>query len=247
MLTTTAPAPAPPEASSASRRRGQLAIFLQEALTAAGRLRANRQVAQDASSFRLHIKQLLGVADQQARQAGYDPASVKLGIFAFIAFLDESVLGSTQPMFAAWPRQPLQEEIFGEHVAGETFFRRLDELLATPDSEDLADLLEVYLICMLMGFRGRYALGDDGGLRDRITATRARIGRIRGDEGPIAPAGHLPVDERVPPSRDPWLPRLVAVAGLTLLLAVGLFVSFRLSLNADVAGIRDAVASLLQQ
>ena len=89
----------------APQRRGRLALALQEALTAGARLRANRQVAADADSFRNQVKHLLGRADQEARQAGYDPADVKLAIYGYIAFLDESVLNSGQPMFAGWPRR----------------------------------------------------------------------------------------------------------------------------------------------
>jgi type VI secretion system protein ImpK len=232
-------------AEAGSTRRGELSVLLQEAFTAAARLRANRQVAQDADSFRLRIKQLLGAADQEARQAGYDPGHVKLAIYAYIAFLDESVLNSGQPMFAAWPRQPLQEEIFGDHMAGQTFFTRLDELLAGADSEDMADLLEVFLLCMLLGFRGRYGAGDDGGLRDRIAFTHAKIRRIRGAEGPIAPPAALPVDERVPAARDRFLPWLMTAAVLSLALAVVLFVVFRLSLGARVGEIQALATQLL--
>jgi type VI secretion system protein ImpK len=109
--------------AAGTANRGDLALALQEAFTVAVRLRAGRQVAADATSFRAHIKQLLGAADQRARAAGYDGDTVKLAVYAFIALLDESVLTSGQPMFAEWARQPLQEEVFGEHMAGENFFR----------------------------------------------------------------------------------------------------------------------------
>src|SRR5512147_412863 len=108
-----------------ARRRGTLALALQEALTAVVRLRANRQTAADAESFRAHLKQLLASADDQARRSGYDQGSVKRAIYAVTVFLDESVLNSSQPMFADWPRKPLQEEIFGGHMGGEVFFQNL--------------------------------------------------------------------------------------------------------------------------
>lgn len=228
-----------------SPRRGELAILMQEVFTTAARLRANRQVAHDASSFRAQTKQLLAAADQDARRAGYDPAAVKLAIYAYVAFLDESVLNSGQPMFAAWPRQPLQEEIFGDHMAGQTFFTRLDELLGSGDSEDLADLLEVFLLCLLLGFKGRYGSGDDGGLRERISATRAKIHRIRGGARPIGPAADLPGDERPEVERDPWLRRLVLIAAGTALLAVVLFIVFRLSLGSMIADV-EALTSRIR-
>ena len=111
--------PAAPQAdlqAEPARRRGTLALVLQEALTAIVRLRANRQAAADAESFRAHLKQLLATADDQSRRAGYDQGTVKRAIYAATVFLDESVLNSSQPMFADWPRKPLQEEIFGGHI-----------------------------------------------------------------------------------------------------------------------------------
>ena len=61
-----------------------------------------------------------------------------------VAFLDESVLNSRNPIFADWLRKPLQEELFGTHIAGEVFFQNLQQLLGRSDSPDLADLLEIY-------------------------------------------------------------------------------------------------------
>jgi type VI secretion system protein ImpK len=220
-----------------STRRGELAILMQEPFTAAARLRANRQVAQDANAFRAQTKQLLATADQEARQAGYDAAMVKLAIYAYVAFLDESILNSGQPMFVAWPRQPLQEEIFGDHMAGQTFFARLDELLGGGDSEDLADLLEVFLLCMLLGFKGRYGSGDDGGLRERISATRAKIDRIRGGASPLSPAAGLPPEERPVVHRDPWLSRMALTTGGIALTVLLLFFVFRISLGSMIAEI----------
>ena len=72
-----------------SGRRGQLALALQETLTATVRLRANRQVATDANAFRASVKQMLAAADQQARQLGYPADDVRLAIYAAVAFLDE--------------------------------------------------------------------------------------------------------------------------------------------------------------
>ena len=45
-----------------------------------------------------------------------------------VAFLDESILNLRNPVFADWPRKPLQEELFGHHMAGEIFFQNLQPL-----------------------------------------------------------------------------------------------------------------------
>jgi type VI secretion system protein ImpK len=234
--------PAPP----APQRRGTLALAFQEPLTAGARLRANRQVAADADAFRAQIKHLIARADQEARQAGYDPADVKLAVYGYVAFLDESVLNSGLPMFAAWARQPLQEELFGDHRGGELFFMHLDELLARPDSDDLSDLLELFQLCMLLGFRGRYSAVEDGGLRTRVQATQQKIERIRGRTGPLSPAAPLPLDEALPESRDPWLRRLLLLVGTLLVITVVLYLVYRVSLGGQLADLRELAAGLLQ-
>jgi type VI secretion system protein ImpK len=227
-----------PESSAAtsanSHPRGGLALTLQEAFTATIRLRANRQVAADAGSFRAHIQQLLKAAHQEARRIGYSSADVGLAVYAFVAFLDESVLTSKQPMFDGWSGQPLQAEMFRDHMAGEMFFRRLDELLGQQDSENLADVLEVFQLCMLLGFRGRYG-GDNGSLQALISAVNTKIMRIRGGHHEISTLWKLPAEEGVEPARDPWLPRLVAVTAGLFAVALVLFAVFYFLLRSRIA------------
>lgn len=238
-MTTAASSPPPSTpATVGSGRRGLLALALQEAFTVTVRIRENRQVASDAFSFRAHVKQLLAGADQEARRVGYAPEQVRQAIYAFVAFLDESVLNSTLPMFADWPRQPLQEELFGDHVAGENFFRHLQQLLSGGDSEELADLLEVYHLCLLLGFRGRYAAGDRGELAAFQRGTAEKIARIRGPEGAMSPHGQLPSGETVPEARDRWVPRLIAVTAGTGLVTVLLYVLYRVLLGSGMNPLR---------
>jgi type VI secretion system protein ImpK len=225
-------------------RRGELALALQEAFTVAVRLRSGRQVAADAVSFRAHIKQLLSAADQRARAAGHDGESVKLAVYAYIALLDESVLASAQPMFADWSRQPLQEEVFGEHMAGENFFRTLQDLLGRQDSEALADLLEVFQLCLLLGFHGRYGTADSALLQPVIGTTRAKIDRIRGGAtgiAELAPDWRLPVSEQVQHGRDIWARRLTLIAAGTLAAALVLFAVYALVLRAGIGELRSLV------
>ena len=243
----TAPAtPRSPDSAEPVRRRGTLALVLQEALTATARLRANRQVASDAESFRAHIKRLLAAADEEARRAGYPSADARMAIYAVTVFVDESVLNSSQPMFADWPRKPLQEEVFGGHMGGEMFFKNLRELLAREDSEDLADLLEVHQLCMLLGFRGRYSLGDTGELRSLMAATADKIGRVRGGPGPLSPNWAPPSNESVSVARDPWLNRLVYTAGALTGLALFLFLLFAILLRSGTSELHQLTRQLIQ-
>lgn len=223
-----------PEAGAAvvsHERRGGLALTLQEAFTVLTRLRSNRQVAADAGQFRSHIKGLLGRADADARALGYAPADVKLAIYAFVAFLDESVLRSPQAIFRDWAGQPLQEEVFGDHMAGENFFRNLGEIMHRPDSEALADLLEVHQTCLLLGFKGRYGGHDDAALAGTIASVDERIARIRGRTGDFGRGWVIP-DETIPVAADPWVRRLMLMAGVCVAVLAAFWLLYRTLLGS---------------
>jgi type VI secretion system protein ImpK len=200
-----AASPAVTTLSASTAPRGQLALALQEALTAVVRLREGRQVPNDAHAFRAQMKTLLAQADQDSRRMGYPPEFVKISVYSVIAYLDETVLGTPGPLSAAWVGRPLQEEVFGDTVAGETFFRYVEELLTRQDSAYVADVLEVALLCLLLGFRGRYATSDGNEIRSLSAAVAEKIRRIRGGLSPLSPRGAPPTDEVVARTSDRWL------------------------------------------
>jgi type VI secretion system protein ImpK len=197
--------PAVTTVSTGTVPRGQLALALQEALTAVVRLREGRQVPTDANAFRGQMKSLLAQADQDSRRMGYPPEFVKISVYSVIAYLDETVLSTPGPLSAAWVGRPLQEEIFGDTVAGETFFRYVEELLTRQDSAYVADVLEVALLCMLLGFKGRYATSSGNEIRALSAAVTEKIRRIRGGLTPLSPRAAPPTDEVVARSHDRWL------------------------------------------
>jgi type VI secretion system protein ImpK len=233
-----------PAALADTSRMGELALALQEAFTVAVRLRANRQVAADAVSFRQQVKHLLTGADRDARARTYDPEYVKLAVYAYIAYLDETVLNSAQAMFSEWTRQPLQEEVFGEHMAGENFFRYLTELLGRQDSPELADLLEVYLLCLLLGFRGKYATGDPANLQGLTIAVQQKIQRIRGPQG-LPRTWALPQNEVIAAASDPWVRRLRNLALVLLVIALAAYGGYRLWLGSLAGDLRTLATQLI--
>jgi type VI secretion system protein ImpK len=225
---------------SASAHRGQLGLALQEVLTATVRLRGNRPVGADAEAFRNHVKQLLSTAEREARRIGYSSDDVALALYATVTFLDESVLNSSQAMFSEWPSRPLQEEIFGGHMGGEIFFQHLKQLLTRQDSEDVADVLEVFQLCLMLGFRGRYSTAEQGEVHALRSSIQEKIGRIRGGYGELSPAWALPAHERQPIARDTWLRWMGIAATLAVLTAAGLFVWYKTSLDSGAIAVQSA-------
>jgi type VI secretion system protein ImpK len=216
-----------------TRRPENLALIYQEVLTAIERLRANRQGVTDANAFRHHTREAIKTAAGQALAAGYPADDAKLATFAVVAFLDESVLNSRNPIFADWARQPLQEELFGTHIAGEVFFQNLQQLLGRSDAHDLADLLEIYYLCLLLGFGGRYSVGNRGELTQVMNMTAEKIRRIRGRFGALSPSWSLP-GEALQARSDPWVRRLGMIAAICAIVMILLFVAYKLVLNSGV-------------
>jgi type VI secretion system protein ImpK len=228
------------------RRRENLAFVFQELLTVGERLRANRQQVNDAASFRAQLWAGVKLADDEARRRGYSADDIELAIFAVVAFLDESILNLRLPVFADWPRQPMQEERYGHHIAGEIFFENLKKILGRTDSQDLADLLEMYHLCLLLGFAGKYSLGGRGDLRTIAMQTGEKIQRIRQTGPEFSPYWRLPGDG--PPrvsSGDPWVKRLGIAAACCFVLMVTLLVVFYALLGSGVESLQAIAGPIL--
>ncbi len=226
-------------------QQGRLSLAFQEPLTVAARVRQNRVRAPDAREFRHHVRQLLGQADAATRQAGYPGDYPKLATYAVVALLDETILNTPGPLRSEWVGFPLQQELFGENVAGENFFLQLRDLLGRSESPDVADILEVYLLCLLLGFRGRYAASDGGEIQGLVTATSQKVHRIRGGASPFTPQAQLPQGETAPERRDPWIPRLVRALVISAVVVVVLYLGYRLLLHPGTAEVRELAERLM--
>jgi type VI secretion system protein ImpK len=215
-------------------RTDNLALAFQELITVGERLRCNRQMVADAASFRAQIWAALKTASDQARNRGYPQEDIELATFAVIAFVDESILNLRHPIFADWPRQPLQEERYGHHVAGEIFFQNLQKLLLRNDSAQLADLLEVYYLCLMLGFAGRYSLGGRSELMAIMQQTADKLQRIRQTSTILSPDCQPPGDPVRRVSGDSVARALLFVAIGCAILTITLFIVFYVTLGKGV-------------
>lgn len=76
--------------------------------------------------------------------------------YAMASYIDEAVLTSNWPGRMDWMSKTLQLTFFGEHVGGEAFFKHLNALRRAGDR--FVDVLEVYYVCLQLGFEGMYRL-----------------------------------------------------------------------------------------
>ena len=219
-------------------RRENLALVYQEILTVVTRLRANRQAVMDAESFRSSMKAALAAAEADAAQKGYTFDDARLASFAVVAFLDESVKNSNDPNFADWPRLPLQDELFGEKASDEIFFQCIDRLLARSDSPQDADVLEVFALCLLLGYRGRHSTSGQGGVLSVVTAIADKVQRVRGPRR-LGPDWSPQQDAVLQPPHDPWVRALILGSLGALFLAILFFVGFKIALLSGASGLHS--------
>src|SRR5580698_3315038 len=166
-------AAAPPARPAAAAHT--IASLFSEVLTAILRIRYGKQTIGDTYSFREHMRRLLQTAMQEARSLGYSSEHIQMAVLATVGFLDESVLNLASAAPADWARRPMQEELFGGHVAGETFFQNFAALLREENSVKVADVLELHCHCLMLGYKGRYAFGNAGELAQLLRAAQEKI------------------------------------------------------------------------
>ena len=216
-----------------------LALHLQELFTAIMRLRARRQEVNNADVFRSQVLRSIKTAEEASRARGYTDGDIKLAVFAVVAFLDESLLNLRLPVFNDWVRRPLQEEMFGRHVAGEVFFDHVQELLERRDSEETADVLEVYYLCLLLGYLGRFSISSKGDLRVLMDKTSDKIDRIRKATPDLSPNWALPLETAQQLGSDRWLRRILIIAAVCAALALALFPIYKTSLGSEVKALEQ--------
>jgi type VI secretion system protein ImpK len=221
-----------------------LALLYQGLLTGIVRLQSQRQRIADGESFRKRTKATLQEVEQVAVAAGYDVRDVKDTHFAVVAFLDSVVLHSKDPVHVEWESKTLQEELFGKSEAGVVFFEKLEHFRSRRDSQQLADILEVYLLCLLLGFEGRYSGAARGDLDGIIQRTRMRIQDIRGRSRQISPTGALPSDPAppAPVERPKDHFRLVTLGAV--ILTILCFILCLWTLNWDVSRTSEQLRNL---
>jgi len=231
----------PPE-RPAVRKLDRLALLYEGILTVAGRVHTGRQHLQDPEEFRTRMKKALDQVAVTAARRGYPKESVQEATFAVVAFLDEAILTAPEAVAVNWVGKSLGEELFDQRSAGELFFQRLDALRTQRDSQDLAEILEVYSLCLLLGYEGKFAGGSKGELLQLTANLRERIERILGRDMEFSPdikLGEVPAP--VVTSADPLSRQLRIFALAALLFALLCYVGFSANLHSRTRKIHGLV------
>jgi type VI secretion system protein ImpK len=179
-----------------------------------------------AQELRQRVVAGLDGVTNHGRTVGLPEADLAEARYALVAFIDEQVLKSSWPGRAEWMNQPLQLLYYQEYTAGENFFVRLRAMLQN-GSRPFA--LEIYYLCMALGFRGAYGVsGDVSAVNGLIEAARRELGKhLPGTSkfGPNARARDLIGADRK--SNALLLALVIGCLCLMLLVLVGLHFQLR--------------------
>lgn len=128
-------------------------------------LRLKAGIVQPSNDLRPKVASLLREFEDRALRRRYRESIIQVAKFGLASFIDETVLTNNFPLKEDWEKYPLQLEYFGEQLAGNKFYDKLEAMIRQIDVT--ADAVEVYYVCMLLGFKGRYAVYD----KEKLTAT----------------------------------------------------------------------------
>ena len=150
----------------------------------------NGNAPNSSNEFNKRIDQFLGQFEKNARNLGKPAQAISDAKYAFCALMDEIILSSDFTVREEWERAPLQLRMFGEHLAGDRFFDKLDILRADPVAN--IEALEVFHTCLLLGFQGKYLLEGTEKLNYLVSRITQEITHARGGKAEFAPNWKLP-------------------------------------------------------
>ncbi len=152
-------------------------------------LASQLSAARDLPSPDVLQRRVSSLFDQMARkcrEAGIPDEDANEAKYAIAAFTDEQIFRSAWPGRSQWMGQPLQLIYFNENTAGEGFFQRMAQLQNQPQR---AHVLEIYYLCLCLGFQGQYAVRGGEGLGPIIDQLGSRLGSSLGNTDVISPHG----------------------------------------------------------
>jgi type VI secretion system protein ImpK len=147
----------------------------------------------DADVFRERIKQFLTAFEKGATRLQAAAEDIYVCKYAFCATVDETILMSGFKARESWLRLPLQMQFFGDQLAGELFFEKLEDLRR--QGAPRIQSLEVFHMCLLLGFQGKYLLEGSEKLGYLTARLGDEIARIKGHGAGFAP--HWAAPDRV--------------------------------------------------
>lgn len=226
----------PKEESKAVRRLSVSDVF-SELLILGPYLKDARDLG-SCESLRHRLLEMFHKAERQGTEAGIPQDMLSQARYAVTAFIDEMVLNSQWAQKDQWSARPLQYEFFREYVAGVEFFKRLEQIRTAYPVP--IELLEVYALCLILGFEGQYRVEGRERLKGLTEDVVREIQAKREEMPSLAPHGRRP--EELLEAVKQQLPIWVIVVS-----SLGLIFFFHLALTLIINHDANTVVHELKQ
>lgn len=144
-----------------------------------------------------------------------------LGVrYALVCWLDELFILDS-PWESDWNERKLEVALYGTNDRAWRFWEQAQQMETRPTT----DGLEVFFLCVMLGFRGEWR-SDPVRLHDWVSAARTRIARNQGQDWAAPPSRDAPT--YVPPLRGRDVMRKTIMTGGVLLLLLVPVLTFML-------------------
>lgn len=153
-------------------------------------LLSNRSTPNDPEEFSNNIQKFLDHFERAAKKNNFNANDIFDAKYAFCAAIDEAILSSKMNIRETWERRPLQLVLFGDQLAGEHFFDKLDA--ARNGGASRINALEAFHMCLLIGFKGRYILEGPERLKYLTMQLGEQIAHIKGKAAAFSPSWAAP-------------------------------------------------------
>ncbi|MFQ5650926.1 MAG: type IVB secretion system protein IcmH/DotU [bacterium] len=174
----------------------------------------------DPERLRSKVHGLFDTLKQKGEELGLQSEAVRDADYAMTAFIDEIIATAAWQHKSVWLAKKLQFEKYGTTNAGEDFFKKLAELQR--DASANAAQLEVFYLCLVLGFEGKYKLLGREKLKEIVDALASDLGVSKNRRARILSPRWQRTPEIIRVARQRTIP-VAAVLLTCLVVAVVLF------------------------
>ena len=163
-------------------------------------------------------KQIIDTVEDVVRNSekiSLSDSELDAAFYSIVVMLDEVILCSELPYRKEWRDNLLQIKYFGHSTGGVEFFNMLNKVI---ESESQAAW--VFLLCLLLGFRGKYSVSNDDEILDYISRLKKQCGlNIRVEE-------KSKIAFKQKKNKSSWFNFYLSLAGIIIIYFVLLFVIY---------------------
>lgn len=206
-----------------------------------GRLRS-QVVDMQALPLMAHVTREIDGFEARATGRGADPHQALVAKYVLCGTADDVVQNLPGTDREVWVQYAMEARFFNRRTSGVGIFQEIEKALADPAR--CYDLLELMLICLQLGFEGKYR-GAPGGdvdlqrIRRQIYETLRHLRRREDDD--ISP--HWQGFAIATPHQGRRVP-LWVVTSLAMALLCGSFIGMRVYLGQDAGRVADGLRGL---